>query len=87
MGRWSRERSFRTILNPVVSFGDQAPHLATGYAPAVIESRLSPRLPLPQGIAVAFIVVGGDTGIEKVGLVVAAYLGALQFSLDQQADA
>ena len=52
----SHRQRFREVVQSLLGFGNQTPHLAAGYGPFMIGS-LSPNLPLTQGIAVALIVI------------------------------
>src|SRR5262249_1895087 len=52
-----RER-FLPVLNSLLAFGDQAPHLAAREVETVVKLHACPQLPLPEHVAVALPVVG-----------------------------
>src|SRR5262249_6866923 len=70
-----QEQDFAAILDSFTRLDNQAPHLTGGEAKAVIESCLSPNLPLPVNVAVTLAIVGGGTCAEEVAFVIAGKLG------------
>ena len=73
--RIDRQRNpFLAVVDALLIFGGQRPHLAAGEAPAAVELGLRPNLALAQNIAVALAVVGGDASAQPVRFVVAGQL-------------
>src|SRR5205807_3627063 len=54
-------RRLAAVVYALFSFGDQAPHLPGRKTPAVVQGRLTESLALPHSVAIALVVVGGDT--------------------------
>ena len=67
-------------------FSNQAPHLAAGDAPAVVELGLAPTLTQTQHVAVALIVVRSDAAAEEVDLDVTAELHGSKSSFRKHAE-
>ncbi len=48
---------FGSVVDPLLGFCGQGPHLAAREGPAIVEGSLPPSLPLAQGVAVGLVVV------------------------------
>src|SRR5260370_24732030 len=66
---------FRAVVDPVLGFGKEGPHLAAGDGPAVVESGLGISLPLAQRVAIGLIIVGGNAHAEEISFVITGELG------------
>src|SRR5581483_2198495 len=54
-------QNFGTVVQALPRFRYQAPYLPTRETEAVVQCRLPPDLPLAECIAMALVVIGGDT--------------------------
>src|SRR5581483_10250044 len=81
---WQR---FSTIVEPLPRLGEQAPLLAAGNGPAVVEGHLPEQLAHAVGVAVALVAVGSDAGREPIHFIVAGQFHAGGFPLDEEAEA
>jgi hypothetical protein len=58
-----------------------SPHLASGERPPTGQHGLTKGLPLPEGIAVALVVVRSRTRREKIGFVIPVKTDVFRFAL------
>src|SRR5215469_4101631 len=66
-------RGLGTVVQALLGFRGQAPHLAAGDGPAARKSRLTPDLALAHAVAVALTTVRGRAGTQPVELVIAGH--------------
>src|SRR5581483_5544231 len=77
-------QQFGTVDHALTGLGCQRPLLASGEDKAISGLGLCPQLALTKYVAVALIVVGGNTGAEPVHFVVATEGPVVQLAFSQQ---